>query len=97
MKVLVYGNPADGLSLIGPFEHADEAAEYGGRVGVDWWVMEMLTPAEYEASLHADPDDDEPEVCPSCGAVEGTDAWGTAGDGFDGYCPSCADKREPKD
>src|SRR5215472_4379030 len=28
------------------------------------------------------------EVCPGCGAVEGTEAWGTVGDGFDGYCPS---------
>lgn len=34
------------------------------------------------------------ECCPGCGAVEGTPEWGTVGDGFDGYCPSCADKRE---
>ena len=32
--------------------------------------------------------------CPGCGAVEGTDDWGTVGDGFDGYCPSCADERD---
>ncbi len=39
-------------------------------------------------------DGDQSEVCPSCGAVEGELEWGTVGDGFDGYCASCADKRE---
>jgi hypothetical protein len=34
------------------------------------------------------------ESCPECRAVEGTEDWGTVGDGYDGYCPSCADKRE---
>lgn len=33
-------------------------------------------------------------VCLDCGAVEGSPEWGTVGDGFDGYCGSCADKRE---
>lgn len=33
-------------------------------------------------------------TCPGCGAIEGTEDYGTVGDGFDGYCPSCADKRE---
>ena len=33
-------------------------------------------------------------TCPECSAVEGTEKWGTVGDGYDGYCPSCADKRE---
>ena len=33
-------------------------------------------------------------TCPNCGAVEGTEEWGTVGDGFDGYCPGCADERE---
>lgn len=36
----------------------------------------------------------EPEVCPGCEAIEGEPEWGTVGDGFDGYCASCADKRE---
>jgi len=34
-------------------------------------------------------EDDEP--CCICGAVPGTPEYGTAGDGFDGMCPSCAD------
>lgn len=33
-------------------------------------------------------------VCPECGAIEGTEEWGTVGDGYDGYCPNCADERE---
>lgn len=37
---------------------------------------------------------DKETACPDCGAIEGTSEWGTVGDGFDGYCPSCADKRE---
>jgi hypothetical protein len=36
----------------------------------------------------------EETTCPGCGVVEGTREYGTVGDGFDGYCPSCADKRE---
>lgn len=34
------------------------------------------------------------EACLECSAVPGTDDYGTVGDGFDGYCPSCADRRE---
>jgi len=34
------------------------------------------------------------EACIKCRAVPETDGYGTVGDGFDGYCPSCADKRE---
>jgi hypothetical protein len=55
-----------------------------------------------EASLTYEPnkdslfevDGDPVEVCPECGAIEGTPEWGTVGDGFDGYCPDCADKRD---
>ena len=40
---------------------------------------------------------DDVTVCPGCGAVEGTAEWGTVGDGFDGYCPSCADQRDHRE
>lgn len=40
---------------------------------------------------------DEIVECPDCQAIEGTPAWGTVGDGFDGYCPSCADARFNED
>lgn len=33
-------------------------------------------------------------VCRECGAVPGTAEYGTVGDGYDGLCPSCADKAE---
>lgn len=42
----------------------------------------------------AEVDGDDPCQCPDCGAIEGEPEWGTVGDGFDGYCGSCADKRE---
>lgn len=43
------------------------------------------------------------EICRVCGAMEGTDAWGTAGDGYDGVCATygmcarCADARDVYD
>lgn len=50
-----------------------------------------------EATLNGEVTKDmlfEPEVCPECEAIEDTSEWGTVGDGYDGYCPNCADKRE---
>lgn len=37
---------------------------------------------------------DNPMACRECGAIEGTEEYGTVGDGFDGLCPSCADKAD---
>jgi predicted metal-dependent peptidase len=42
-----------------------------------------------------DRSEDDDEACRECGAVPGTPEYGTVGDGFDGLCPSCADKAEP--
>lgn len=33
-------------------------------------------------------------ACTECGAIPGTSEYGTVGDGYDGLCPSCADKAE---
>lgn len=41
--------------------------------------------------------DDEADICPECGDFPGSDTYGTVGDGFDGLCPSCADKAEESD
>jgi hypothetical protein len=38
--------------------------------------------------------DEDQEPCRKCGAYPGTSEYGTLGDGFDGLCPSCADKAE---
>jgi hypothetical protein len=65
----------------------DDATSYKDGSAGDWVCIEI-------EEAPADAEVDEPEVCPECGAVEGTEEWGTVGDGFDGYCPSCADKRE---
>lgn len=40
---------------------------------------------------------DDVEACEECGAIPGTSDYGTVGDGFDGLCPSCADKAEEDD
>lgn len=39
-------------------------------------------------------EDDNDEPCRECGAVPGSPGYGTVGDGFDGLCPSCADREE---
>lgn len=36
--------------------------------------------------------EDIPGICESCGAIPGEPDYGTVGDGYDGLCPSCADK-----
>ena len=41
--------------------------------------------------------DDDAEVCSECRAIPGSPEYGTVGDGFDGLCPSCADKAETED
>jgi hypothetical protein len=38
--------------------------------------------------------DEDVEACTECGAIPGTPTYGTVGDGYDGLCPSCADKAE---
>jgi hypothetical protein len=40
--------------------------------------------------------DDAAAPCRTCGAVPGTPDYGTVGDGYDGLCPSCADKEQAK-
>lgn len=61
------------------------------------------SPITGEASLAVDKvtkdmlfefDGDQAEVCRRCEAIEGEPEWGTVGDGYDGYCASCADKRQ---
>lgn len=40
---------------------------------------------------------DDMDACTECGAIFGTSEYGPVGDGYDGLCPSCADKAEEKD
>lgn len=43
MFVVAYGNPFDGISLVGPFDDAEVAAEYAVSYHGDgeWWVKEL--------------------------------------------------------
>jgi hypothetical protein len=65
-----------------------------GAYVLGWrWVTFAGTDLDKGSDEDEDGDGDK-VVCPGCSAVEGSPEWGTVGDGFDGYCPSCADKRE---
>lgn len=75
------------------FDCAD--ANFGAWPGGDPITGETsLAADEVTKDMLFEVDGDQPEICPGCGAIEGEPDWGTVGDGFDGYCGSCADKRE---
>lgn len=48
MFVLIFGNPIDGLELIGPFDDSAAAIDYAeNRVdpcGMDWWIAQLNAP-----------------------------------------------------
>ena len=46
MKVAVYGNPADGFRIVGPFETSADAQAYidSERNKSDWWIMDLDAP-----------------------------------------------------
>jgi hypothetical protein len=44
--VIIYGNPADGFSFVGPFNSRDDAAQYAADdTPADWWVVMLDAPA----------------------------------------------------
>ena len=48
--VIAYGNPFDGIELIGCFDQAHDANEYANRhlVQFDWWIAALQKPCEEE-------------------------------------------------
>lgn len=47
--IVIYGNPADGFSHVGPFaSHADAARYAADDVPADWWVVMLDAPAQGE-------------------------------------------------
>lgn len=49
MKILITGNPVDGLEFFGPFDEAEEATEFAEiNAEADWWVAEVRSPADPE-------------------------------------------------
>lgn len=48
MYVVVYGNPLDGLEIVGPFKDAGEALDYAENnlSGELWWTYWLLTPGK---------------------------------------------------
>ena len=48
--VVAIGNPFDGISLVGPFDDAEEANEWAenhARAN-DWWSMHVRDPATWD-------------------------------------------------
>lgn len=91
-----------GLTFADAFKFFNEKATERDRAIAD--MVDTNDELEVDGAILSEGDDDGAwvnawvwvpfESCAECGAVEGTPEWGTVGDGFDGYCPSCADKRE---
>jgi len=91
---------AQAMALRSMTEDEWEAARHDDPIGAD--VLMIFDPGispDGTSIINAEVDcleidTDDVETCPECGAVEGSPEWGTVGDGYDGYCPSCADQRE---
>lgn len=44
-RVIIHGNPVDGIALIGPFPDGEAAVEYAEReLDGDWWVADLTDP-----------------------------------------------------
>jgi hypothetical protein len=49
--VVMYGNPAIGFSLVGPFDTVDEANEWADDNATreyDWWILPIAEPTQGE-------------------------------------------------
>ena len=78
-------------------ERLDAAdSNFGAFPNGDPIVGEASLAGDVTKDMLFEVDGDPATVCPGCAAIEGEEEWGTVGDGFDGYCGSCADKREEK-
>lgn len=42
--VAVFGNPFDGMNVVGPFETSQEALDYAELTGDGWFLVEMEKP-----------------------------------------------------
>lgn len=76
---------------------APASVNYGAWPGGDPVLGEIDLLGDVSKDDLMEVDGEQAEVCRGCGAIEGLPDWGTVGDGFDGFCGSCADKREPAD
>lgn len=52
-QVLMVGDPFDGVTLHGPFDTHDEAADYGERrfTNDTWWVVPVTEPVQPAPAL----------------------------------------------
>ena len=49
LHVVIFGNPIDGMSIIGPFNHAPEAVDWADEnADGTWWVAPLHHQEEFE-------------------------------------------------
>ena len=46
MFIVIYGNPIDGISFVGPFADNDEANTFADNSDGDWWVSSIDAPPD---------------------------------------------------
>ena len=46
--IVIYGNPAEGFTYVGPFASHDDAVDYAqvDNAPSDWWIILLQQPAE---------------------------------------------------
>lgn len=51
MSVVVFGNPVDGIQVIGPFDTGEDATRWADLVfnDGDWWVVPLEATEEFDA------------------------------------------------
>ena len=60
MHVVMFGNPIDGLQIVGPFKTADDACQWAdlANLSADWWIAPLQAKEAFEVDGD-DPDYDE--------------------------------------
>lgn len=58
-RLVVTGNPVDGLFFYGPFDDSDQATSWAERnhPDDDWWLAPLVNPEAYEAENEELPDE----------------------------------------
>ncbi len=43
-RVVVVGNPIDGIQIFGPFDHINDAIEWTESLKGEWWIVTLEEP-----------------------------------------------------
>ncbi len=48
MHVVIYGNPVDGIQIVGPFKTGEEARTFAeAERDPDWWIAPLQSPKDW--------------------------------------------------